>query len=421
MSEALAEAPYPERLSARGFIARIAWRNLWRNPRRTWLTAGAIAFASLLVSASMSLQAGSYKTMVATATGLLYGQIQIIHPRYEDDQKLEYTLNHATETLRKLDALPGLVVAPRVEAFALVSAEERSFGGLLSGVDFDRELQAVTFFRKIAQGRLPQADDEILIGALMARNLNVRPGDEIIFLGTAKEGGVAALAFTVAGIFQSGQAELDRTLSFARLSAVQNGFALGDEVHRFVISTQPERVADDVKRIQTVVDRSEDAWVRGWTEFLPDVVQAIELDRAMGRIMYGVLLLLVSFSVVNTFIMIVFERTREFGMLLGIGMQPGLIVRQTMLEAVFVWAVGVIFGLTLSLALVGYLAVSGLPVAGIQELADTFYIEDRIYPAVTPASLLAAPLVLLMGTQLAALAASGRIYRLRAVQAVRAE
>jgi putative ABC transport system permease protein len=416
---ALTESTLPRNRSS-GLIWRLAWRNLWRNPRRTWLTAGGIAFACLLVSFSMALQAGTYVMMINSATGFLAGQLQISNPNYVQDEKFEQTLGGATELERTLLTDPALTITPRVHAYALVSAGERSFGGLLSGVDFERERKIVTFFEKVREGRLPNNDQEVIVGQSMARNLGVGVGDELVYLGSAKEGGIAALALTVSGIFNSGQAEVDRTMTFADISAVQNAFALGDEVHQFVGKvTQVEDVDAKVAALQAQLGSR--ALVRGWSEFMPDVVQSIELDRVGGRLVFAAILILVSFSVINTFLMVVFERTREFGMLLSIGMRPGLIARQILVEALYMWGLGAGIGSLLALMVVMILLQVGIPVAGLEELAETFYIEDRIYPAVQWQSLVVAPLILLAGTQLAGLFAMLRIRRLRPVTAMRAE
>lgn len=401
-------------------IVRIAWRNLWRNPRRTWLTAAGISFACLLVGASVSMQVGSYAGMVRSATGFLQGQIQIAAAGYVEDERIEQTLTGVTETLRHLRSQTPYAYAPRARGYALVSAGERSFGGLLTGVDFAQEQRVVTFFRNVQTGRLPAHSGEVLLGETMARNLGVNPGDEVVFLGTAKEGGVAALALVVAGIFSSGQAEIDRNLMFADLTAVQNAFALGDEVHQIVVHAgDPADTAQAVEVLQQYFEST--VRVRGWWAVMPDVVQAIELDRISGWMVYGAIVLLVSFTVVNTFLMVVFERTREFGMLLCVGMRPGLITTQLMLEAFFMWGVGVAIGLASTLGLVGYFANVGIPIDGLEDLTTTFFLEDRIYPALSLEAVSAAPLILLVGTQLAALIGALRVRRLKPIQAQRQE
>ena len=405
-----------------GLIWRIAWRNLWRNPRRTWLTAGGIAFATLLVSLGMTVQAGSYSAMIASATEFLDGHIQISHPRYAEEEKLEQLLPDGTALMRGLAAVPGIEAAPRVAAFALVSAGERSFGGLVMGVDFEAEQRVVNFFSGVSQGRLPVADDEVVIGQALARNLGVGLDDEIVVLGSANEGGVGAMALNISGIFDSGQSEIDRLMMFTHLPAVQNAFALGDGLHVIAIRTMAlNRVAEDVARIQAVLPAGLDASVRPWQLVMRDVVEAIEFDRIGGRLMYGAVLVLVAFSVVSTFLMIVFERTREFGMLLAIGMRPGLIVRQVLYEASCLWLVGTGVGLLLVGVFVGYLAATGIPIDGMEELANSFFLDDRIYPEFTVGALATAPLVLLVGTQLAGLFATRRVRRIQPVTALRVE
>ncbi len=404
----------------RGMVWRIAWRNLWRSPRRTWLTAASIAFACLLVSVGMAMQAGSYKAMIETATGFYTGQAQINHQSFVEDERLEHTIPDATALMRALDRVSNLFAAPRAQGFALVSVGDRSFGGLVVGVDFDKEQQVVTFFNNLTSGTLPKGVDEVVIGETMARNLGAGVGSELVLLGAAKQGGVAALALTISGLFSSGQSELDRTLLFTHLEAVQNGFSLGDEIHTIAI-----RVADltllekQISQLQTILP--DDVIARSWRELMPQVTQGIELDRISAKLMYGAILILVSFSVINTFLMVVFERTREFGMLLAIGMRPGLIIRQVLAEALFVWGVGVAVGLLLVVLLVSYFSSAGISIEGMEELARQFYMPDRIYPAITLQSLVVAPGVLLVGTQIAAFVASWRIRNLQPVAALRVD
>lgn len=418
---AAAAAQAPGRVSrARGLTWVMAWRNLWRNRRRTWLTVGGIAFATLLVSMSMALQGGSYTAMITASTGFYLGQAQINHVDFEVDEKLEQTVVGATELVRELDQVPGLQVAPRAQAFALASVGERSFGALAVGVDFAAEQRVVSFFDTLEEGTLPVAADDVVIGRAMARNLGAGPGDEMVLLGTAKGGGIGALALNVSGIFDSGQIELDRSMVFTHLATVQNGFSLGDEVHAVVLGFDDiDGVAQGLVELEPLVPAG--ATLRSWEELLPEVVQGIELDRVSASLFYGVILVLVTFSVVNTFIMIVFERTREFGMLLALGTRPGVIIGQVMVEALMMWVVGAATGLLLSGIVLGWAGASGIPLGGMEEIAKQYYMPSRLYPSITLASLCVAPLVLLLGTQLAALLATLRIRKLRPVEALRSE
>lgn len=405
---------------AGNLVARIAWRNLWRNRRRTWLTAGGIAFASVIVSFAMAMQLGVYGAMIANSTLLLEGHMQVTHRNYPDDTKMEQTVTEGTELVRELDRVSGVSVAPRVEAYALISADERSFAGLVVGVDFDREPQVVTIFDNIKDGRLPSSDDEVFIGATMARNLGIWVGDELVVLGSAKAGGVAAMALKVAGIYSAPIVEIERTMIFAPLTSVQNAFALADEVHKIVLKvSDAQNMERELARVASVAGA--DRLTRPWSLVMPELNQSIELDWLFGRILYGAILMLVSFSVINTFVMIVFERTREFGMLMAVGMRPGLIIRQVLTEALFVWLVGVALGLLIATCLIGWYYVEGVPVGDMGGMMDEFGLSDRLYPVFELQGFLTAPLVLLIGTQLAGVLATLKIRRINALEALRAD
>jgi ABC-type lipoprotein release transport system permease subunit len=419
MTTAVASIEQTSRSTMVGLTWVLAWRNLWRNPRRTWLTAGGIAFASMLVTMAMAMQAGSYGAIIGTATSFYLGQAQINHKDYEQEEKLEQTVPGATVLIRELRR-GGIRVAPRAQAFALASVGERSFGAAVVGVDFAAEQRVVSFFERVESGALPVADDEVLVGETMARNLGAGIGDELVLLGTAKEGGIGALSLRISGLYRSGRIELDRLLVFTHLPTVQNAFALGDEVHALVLRFDHlETAAEDISDLQPLLPES--SIIRSWQELMPEVVQGIELDRVGGLLFYGAILILVTFSVVNTFIMIVFERTREFGMLLALGTKPGIIMRQVQAEALMMWGVGVAIGLIVSNVVVGLAAAYGIPLGDMEEMGQQFYMPTRLYPAISVASLALAPLVLLVGTQLAAALVTLRIRRLRPVAALRVE
>jgi ABC-type lipoprotein release transport system permease subunit len=283
----------------------------------------------------------------------------------------------------------------------------------------------VRFQERVVAGRGIASGDEALLGEGLARNLGVGLGDEMVLLGSAKQGGIAALALTVVGLFRSGQSELDRSLVWAPLPVVQNAFGLGDEVHALVLR------ADRLSGVDTIVARLRAALpatlpdgtllrVRPWQDLLPDVRQAIAVDRVSAAFFYWIIMILVTFSVVNTFIMTVFERTREFGVLLAIGMRPGRILAMLQWEAFFIWLVGAVLGMALAVLLMLWLMQVGIPMGGdLASLSERMYMPTRLYPAFTPEALLTAPVVMLLGTQLAALLPGLRLRRLVPAAALR--
>lgn len=401
----------------------IAWRNLWRNRRRTWLSAGAVAFAVGLTAFTMALQAGTYGTQIESATAFFAGHLQIQREAYIERSRFEHTIAEATPLVRALEARADVLsVAPRVEAFALASADERSFGAQLLGVDLERERRTVRFLNRMAEGRVAEQPDEVVIGSALARNLSVGVGGEVVVLGAGKAGGVAAMAATVSGIFSTGIIDFDRSLMVAPIAAVQEAFGLGDEVHTLAL-----RIADvgDSGAVAEALgaELPPGAVARSWQAVLPELSQAIEVDAMGGVLMYAIIMMVVTFSVVNTFIMTIFERTQEFGMLRAIGMRPGAIMGMVQLEALCIWLLGIGLAVAVASPAIAWLSVNGLYLG---EAASAFaeqnlFLPDRIHAKVNATVLLTAPLVMLAGVQVAAFIPSLRIRRLRAVIALRSE
>ena len=405
----------------------LAWRNLWRNKTRTLLTACGIAFAVFLVTFSMALQGGSYEDMIKAATRFYTGHAQITQRDFVVDNKLEQTVTNASALRAQLQTQFPLVALPRVQAFGIVSKDERSIGGMLVGIDVDSEVAELDLFDNITAGGVPNEPDQALIGAAMARNLGAELGDDIVILGTGKRGGVAAMALTVVGTLSTGQAELDRSLLFAQLTAVQEAFYLDDEVHTFVLVLEDYQQGKQLAEPMATLLPADQVY-RTWQQLLPEVEQGIELDRVSGEIFYYILLILVSFAVLNTFVMVIFERTREFGMLMALGLRPWQIILQVQVEALFLGLLGVLLGSLLSGALVAYLAEVGIPLSSMgndaaqQSLAQMQAGSmEYMYPAFSFKSLSTAPLVLVVGTQLSALFCMLRVRHLNPVEALRAE
>ena len=424
MSVAAADASFERQpqVGTGGLIVRTAYRNIGRNRRRTWLTSGGIAFAVFLITASIALQDGSYVGQRENATGLLTGHVQLVHPLYPDKNKFEHTLVDVQASLERVRAVPGVRNATaRVEAFALVSAGERSYAGQVLGMDVAREQQMLAFLGTLQDGRLPDREDETVIGTALARNLGATIGDELVLLGSGKEGGVAALALRVSGVFQTGLKDIDRAVLVAPLGTVQEGFGLVDEAHLLVVQGR------DPLEAQALSERVSEALpspvrARPWQELMPEVEQGIELDRVSGDFMYGIVMILVGFSIVNTFIMVMFERTREFGMLLALGQRPWSIIGMVQLEAFGLWVLGTLLGWLLAAPLIAYLTTVGITFGeSMEQLAEQMYMPSSIKAAITPRALLTAPLVLLIATQLAALLPSLRVRRLKPVEALRQE
>ncbi len=405
---------------ARGVsTAALAWRNLWRNRRRTWLTAGGIAFAVWLLVFSVSMQDGGFEVMIDNSARLLVGHVQLQHPDFQDDPALEHTLADAQALRRLALQTPHVAAAlPRTQTFALASVGERSFGAYIMGVRPEAERGVSSLPAMLGQGRYLAGPGEAFVGAALARNLQLAVGDDVVLLGTAREGGVAAAAANVVGTFATGQAELDRTLMQIHIDDFRSAWDMDpDSVHSITVLADRASAGEAVASALAGPGRV----ALDWRALMPEAEQTIDLKRLSTQLFFALIALIVTFSVVNTFMMTVFERTQEFGMLMALGMRPGAIFRQLSVEALWLALLGVGLGLGASLALVGVLANTGIPLpAEAVEVMARYNMPERMYPAFSLWAAGVAVLVMLIGTQVAVLLPSLRVRSLKPIEALRA-
>ena len=405
-------------------IFRMAWRNLWRHGKRTWLTVGAMIFSNSLLVFSISLQFGSYEMMIDNSLQAFSGHIQLQHPAYLEQPKMRYAVNNIADRAQSLrDELELSSISARAAGFALASSQDRSYGLQILGVDARHEPLVSTLPGLIKRGRYlePEAREEIVIGSVLARNLRIDIGDELSFLGSGFDDSFAAGVVTVVGIFESGNADLDRSVAQVNLGYFQDSFAMGGAGHSIVIrATQIEDVDSLMMWLKAELQGSATVVARDWNELQPGLRQAIRADMTSAWFMYAVLIVLVAFSVLNTQLMSVLERTREFGTMMALGVRPARLARLVMLETGMMTGLGLLLGIGLGALITAYLSVVGFSYPGMAEMSIKFNLPARMYPAISMLSLGLGPLIVACGSLLAAIYPALRLNRLLPIEAMRA-
>jgi ABC-type lipoprotein release transport system permease subunit len=407
-----------------GLTPRLAWRNLWRHPRRTWLTLGAMVFSNVLLVFMISLQVGMYGLMIENTLKVYTGSLQVQAPGYKDDGKMRQIVPDVESLADKLRAGLDLEsVSARGIAFALASSEDRSYGMQIVGVDPRHEPLVSSVPGLIAEGRYlePGDGESIVIGRVMARNLKVGPGDEITLLGSGLDGSFAAAVVNVVGIFDSSVAEFDRSISYLSLPFFQDMFYMDGAGHQVVVSSDSlSRVDALVAQTEALLPADEGLVVHDWDVLQPGLKQAIQADIGSAFFMYAVLVILVAFSVLNTQLMSVLERTREFGIVMALGVSPGRMGWLVLLETAIMALLGLAAGAVAGALFTYWFTVNGFSYPGMAEMAEQFNLPAEVFPEVTPLSMLIGPAAVFTFSLLATAYPALRLHWLQPVEAMRA-
>lgn len=404
---------------------KMAWRNIWRNPRRTIITISAIAFACLLLVFMLSFQFGSYETMINSSVKIHAGHLQVQAKEYQDKQNIRMVVSNPEETGKILDQLYNIdSYTYRAKAFSLVSSKNRTYGVMVIGIDPSREKMVSTIKSSIRQGSYLSVEDknQAIVGRLLAKNLGVLPGDELTIMGQGRDGSIAATVVSVKGIYSSGLDEFDRSSIQIPLITFQEVYTMGKAVHEVVVIGNSlwniSKIKENLQGQIEKINKKDILTVLNWEELMPGLRQGIEMDLTMGIIFYLLLIIVVAFSILNTFLMAIFERTREFGVLMAIGTTPGRITKLLLIESIGLTMVGIVAGIFIGSLLTLIFQYHGIDLGGASELLAQYGISGIIYPKLSLLSALSGPLAVFLITFLAALYPALKIRKLQPVEAM---
>ena len=405
----------------------MAWRNIWRNPRRTILTVCAITFASVLLVFMLSFQFGSYETMINTSVKISTGHLQIQAEKYLGKKSIRYVIPDPDKITAILNHIPEVAAYTlRGQAFSLISSQDRTYGAVVTGIDPEREATVSRMKKLMREGDFLTGHEvnQALVGRLLAKNLRVTIGDELTLLGQGRDGSIAATVVQVKGIFGSGIDEFDRSTLQIPLSTFQEIFSMDHAVHEVVViakslSDVPE-IKAEIQATLSGLDKDGSLKTLDWQELMPGLRQAIEMDLVSGLIFYGLLIIVVAFSILNTFLMAIFERKKEFGVMMAIGTSPRRLTKVLLIESMSMTLIGIVIGIILGIFITYYFQVHGIDFGAGQELLSQFGITGRIYPKLSLLSVSIGPLMVLFFTLMAALYPALKVRRLRPVEAMTA-
>ncbi len=398
----------------------LALRNLRRNTRRSILSISAIVFATALLIFMLSFQFGVYEDMIDSSVRHSTGHLQITQPGYHQQPRMRNVVTNPQAIEAAAKSIADITaITLRSETFVLASGENRSKGLLLTGVEPENEKIMSLVPNQMVAGRYLNPGDHgaAVMGVLAARNLHMEVGDECVFLGYGRDGSIAAGAVKIVGIYESGIDEFDRSSMQIPLGEFDRVFSMMGGVHRVVMTV--DNLAKTYEVVKTLTMATEDLSAMSWDEMTPGLKQSIELDFLSGAVMYVILVVVVACSILNTFFMAIFERKREFGVLMSIGMKPGRLVRLMLLESMSMTVTGLLLGMILGIAVTLASSHWGIGLGKLAEFTAQFGLPARLYPKLTVLSVILGPLLICFVTFITALIPVLKIPRMQPVEALR--
>jgi ABC-type lipoprotein release transport system permease subunit len=406
-----------------GSTLRIAWRNLWRNRRRTGLAVAAIGLAVALVLFYHALLRAYGDWILETLTGPMLGHVQIHAPEWRKDRAMDRTLRNVSAVLGELRRDPDIESAEvRIYAPALAALGEEGFAVVVLGVDWEAESRPN---RLLSGAATPRARGRALMGKNLAEMMGVREGDQIAIVGQGADGSLANDLFRVEGLVSSPVDFLNRQGVVLSLDEAQTLFAMPDEAHEVVVHARdPENAKPLASRLASLPALA-GAEALDWQTIAPEMLSFVEIVDVAGIFALALVFVAATAGVANTMLMATFERTRELGMLLALGAAPGRIVRMILAESVALGLTGAALGGALGALVVAVTHETGLDFAaltggGPAEISFAGLLWSlRFYPSLAPADVVRTILAVLLTSFVASIWPALRAARLEPARALR--
>jgi ABC-type lipoprotein release transport system permease subunit len=365
----------------------IAWRNLWRNKRRTMITVASVLFAIFIALVMRSMQVGTYEVMLNDAIKNSSGFIQLQHKNYWDEKTIDNTFELRAELSDSIRALPNITgVIPRLESFSLISSGNITKGVGLMGVNPEIEQSFTKLADRITVGNYFETDNDegILLGDDLARYLEVEVGDTLVLLSQGFRGATAAGVFPVRGIFHFPAPEMNKNVIFMSLMSAQYFFATDNRITSLAIMLEkPEKLEKTFATLKQTFGSS--YGILKWDEMMVELKQQIQSDSIGGIFMLAILYLIVTFGIFGTILMMTHERRREFSVMIAMGMQRFKLAFIIFTETIYMGLLGIAAGIVAAMPVLWYLALNPIPLEGEMAAAmEEFNVQPVIPFSIEP-------------------------------------
>lgn len=362
-------------------LLKMAWRNIWRNKRRTFITMASVFFAVILAVLMRSANTGIYEHMVHNVVSFSSGYIQLHQKGYWNEQSIDNSFKEEEKLYRLISEQTEVTeFVPRLESFALASSDDKTKGVLMLGIVPDKENNITGLREKIIEGDYINSEDRsLLLSEGLAANLGLHSGDTIVLLSQGYHGASAAGKYPVKGIVHFGSPELNKRLVSMPISLMQEMYDAPNLITSVSLMMNEGADMEEVKRkLISVVDTAHYE-IMDWKQMMPELNQVIEGDQAGDYIVIGILYLVIAFGVFGTILMMTRERMHEFGILMAVGMKKRLLGIVVMIESFLIAFIATLAGMLSALPIILWFKEHPIRFTGeIKKMYDSYGMEAII-------------------------------------------
>jgi putative ABC transport system permease protein len=397
----------------------LAWKNIWRNKKRSFVILAATAVGLAAGLFSVGLMTGMYDSMVASAINRGLGNIQIHTEAYKKDQLISQfipDITSVTESLRQNHDVTALATHTLVEGMA--SSATVASGASIIAVDPDEEQQTTAVSHSLVEGTYLDTPNSIVVGAKLAEKLKLKLRSRLVLSFAGPDGNIVYAAFRISGIYKTDASTFDGVNVFIRQSDLAKLIGTVVPIHEIIVRTKNQILLDQTKNeLQASMPRG--VLVETWKEISPELKLTADSSDVVNTIFLGIILFALLFGLTNTLLMSVLDRVRDFGVLLAVGMYRRRLFFMIILESLFLSFSGGIVGVVIGWAVTQYFYVHGINLASVSSGLSAYGIPSILYPFLRPSIYGTLSLMMILTSIIAALYPAVKAVRLKPVEAIR--
>lgn len=395
----------------------LAWRNIWRNKRRSFISIASVVFAVMFAIMAGAFEKGSYENMLKNLVNFSTGYIQIQDVLYHEEPSIDNILLYNDELTGALEKFEGDIdfTVPRLQGFALAAGTSKTRAAFVLGIDPEKERRLNDLESRIVAGEfLSGNESEVVIGEGVAKTMNLSVGDTLILIGQGFQGVNASGMYPVKGIVNLSIPDMNNNAVYMTLETAQHFFGAEERISFLIV--MPYKPAATRTIATRLNDELDSEWYRAltWEELLVDMLNMMEVDRAGSRMVIYILYVVIAFGLLGTILTMTIERLNEFRMLISIGMKRWQLAIVALLESVFLSFIGVVVGTVITFPIAMYYFLNPIELTGNMSQIMADYGFEAVMPtSISPEIFYAEALTILYIALLIGLYPIVKIYRLK--------